>query len=89
MYLLTSYLPPQLFDLRADPGESNDLAASMPTKVAELQARLAEYNATAVPPCDRLRPDPASSPRLHGGAWMPWRASVAGNGCPQSNDESQ
>ena len=75
--------PPQLYNVRDDPGESNDLAARMPAKVAELQARLAEHNATAVPPCDRQRPDPASSPRLHSGAWMPWRASVVGNGCPQ------
>ena len=58
----------------------NDMAGR---RLAELQARLAGYNATAVPPGDRLRPDPASSPRLHDGAWMPWRASVVGNGCPQ------
>ena len=68
--------------LQVDPSETNDLASSMPAKVAALQARIAYYNSTAVPPCDRLKPDPASNPKLHGGAWMPWRDKVVGNGCP-------
>lgn len=74
--------PPLLFDVRDDPSETTDLAATMPQKLAELQARLAHYNATAVPPCDRLKPEPASDPARHSGAWMPWRESVPGNGCP-------
>ena len=76
--------PPLLFDVRKDPSETTDLAATMPQKLAELQARLAHYNATAVPPCDRLKPEPAADPARHGGAWMPWRESVPGNGCPAS-----
>ena len=75
--------PPLLFDLRRDPSETTDLARSMPQKVAQLLTRLAHYNRTAVPPCDRLQPDPAANPLLHGGAWMPWKGSVAGTGCPR------
>jgi arylsulfatase A-like enzyme len=33
----------RLFDLERDPGEENDLAVTMPEKVAELDARLTEY----------------------------------------------
>jgi len=40
-----------LFDLEADPGEQNDLAGSMPDKVAEMKQRLAELAAgVAAPP---------------------------------------
>ena len=72
-----------LFHIESDPSESHDLASAWPAKVAELQARLAWYNSTAVPPCDRLKPQAGANPALHGGAWMPWRESVVGNGCPQ------
>lgn len=78
--------PPMLFDVEADPRETHDLAKERPQTVAALLARIAQYNHTAVPPCDRLRPDPASDPRRHGGAWMPWRTSVLGNGCPHGSD---
>jgi arylsulfatase B len=74
--------PPELYHLASDPGETNNLAASRPNKVAELLARIAFYNSSAVPPCDRLTPDPASNPKLHGGVWTPWKAKVEGNGCP-------
>jgi len=75
--------PPSLFNIRIDPSESHDLAHHMPEKVAELRERIKHHNASAVPPCDRLPVDPRSNPKLHGGAWMPWKKSVAGNGCPQ------
>ena len=39
-----------LFNLTADPCEYNDLAAKLPAVVADLQARLAAYEATSVPP---------------------------------------
>jgi arylsulfatase A-like enzyme len=74
--------PPKLYDLRRDPFEQVDLAKAMPQVVVRLQQRLTEHNATAVPPCDRLRPVPAANPARHGGAWMPWNDSVHGNGCP-------
>ena len=73
----------QLFHIAKDPSETTDLAASQPLVLARLRKRLAELNATAVPPCDRLTPDAAANPARHGGVWTPWRASVSGNGCPQ------
>ena len=39
-----------LFDLASDPTEQNNLAASRPDKLAELQALLAAHHADAVPP---------------------------------------
>jgi hypothetical protein len=34
-------------------------------QVAQLVARIAFHNSTAIAPCDRLRPDPAADPRRH------------------------
>src|SRR5262245_7915653 len=39
-----------LFDLEADPGEQNDLAAAMPERVAELKRRMTELAAEVEPP---------------------------------------
>lgn len=75
--------PSELYHLARDPGETTDLAASYPDKVTELKARLAFYNRTAVPSCDRLVPELASNPMLHGGVWTPWRDHVKGTGCPR------
>ncbi|MFO1049628.1 MAG: hypothetical protein U1E52_17240, partial [Geminicoccaceae bacterium] len=36
----------ELYDLRADPGETRDLAAAQPAKVAELKAKRAPITAT-------------------------------------------
>ena len=47
--------PPELYHLKSDPSETNNLAAKHPTKVAEMVARLKVYNQTAVPSCDRSR----------------------------------
>jgi len=70
-----------LYNVVADPSETTDLAASMPDKVAAMAARIAYYNKTSVPPCDRLAPDPQSNPLLHGGVWTPW-SNDTGTGCP-------
>jgi len=60
-----------LFDISNDPYETTDLFESNPDKAVELLDKLAEYDATAVPPhfppID-LRCDPAN----FGGAWRPW-----------------
>jgi arylsulfatase A-like enzyme len=42
--------PAKLYQLREDLGESKDLAAAMPEKVAELQAKWAAWNAANVRP---------------------------------------
>ncbi|HEY5913526.1 MAG TPA: sulfatase-like hydrolase/transferase [Verrucomicrobiae bacterium] len=42
--------PPRLYNLRADIGETRDLAAELPDKVAELQARWNAWNASNVEP---------------------------------------
>jgi arylsulfatase A-like enzyme len=40
----------KLYDLRADPGESKDLAAALPDKVKELQAQWDKWNTANVKP---------------------------------------
>ncbi len=53
---------PQLFDLRADPGELRDLASERPGIAMELSAALAAWNAELVPPLfENPRPAPAPS----------------------------
>ena len=60
-----------LFNIAEDPDERHELSSQYPEKVRELLARLEEYNNTAVP-VRYPDPDPASDPKLHGGAWSPW-----------------
>lgn len=53
---------PELFDLAADIGETNDLAAARPDKRKELQARWDEWNAQLAPPAtpkDKTKKKPA------------------------------
>ena len=47
----------QLFNLAADPGEKNDVAAQHPDKVKELRAAYDKLAAQAVPP--KVKPKPA------------------------------
>lgn len=72
-----------LYNLAVDPTEDHDLAAANPAKVAELKARIAFYNSTAIPPCDRLTPDPNSNPQHFGNVWTPWSNDTR-PGCPQT-----
>jgi len=52
---------PELYDLRADPGEIHNLARSTPTKAAELQKQLSELLARYAPA--RPAPAPTDSPQ--------------------------
>ena len=61
-----------LFNITADPTEHKDLSETHPEIVKQLLDRLAYYNSTAVP-CIYPKRDPQSNPKLHGGAWVPWR----------------
>jgi len=63
-----------LYNILADPLEANDLAASMPTKVAELYAKITAYQGTAFDP-DRGKTDPAACAAAadkYGGFWGPF-----------------
>ncbi|XP_067685669.1 arylsulfatase B-like isoform X2 [Haliotis asinina] len=61
----------QLFNLKDDPTEHNDLSTSHPDIVKQLAARLAWYEKQAVPPNYPLLPDPESNPELYGNVWSP------------------
>lgn len=61
-----------LFDVVADPGEHNNLAAEHPDIVAKLLARLRFYNASQIPQ-ENGADDPRSNPNRFGGVWTPWR----------------
>ncbi|XP_046561882.1 arylsulfatase B-like [Haliotis rubra] len=63
-------LPVQLFNIREDPTEHNDLAQQMPDMVAKLRARFEDYKKTMVP-ANFPDPDPASDPRKFGDVWSP------------------
>ena len=54
----------RMFELEKDPGESRDLAASMPAKAAELEARLNEYLKAVGAQMARANPDydPSKAP---------------------------
>ncbi|KAG8194371.1 hypothetical protein JTE90_010987 [Oedothorax gibbosus] len=61
-----------LFDILNDPCEYNNLATKLPRTVQELEGLLDQYRSQAVPV--RNRPlDPASNPKYHGYAWVPWK----------------
>ena len=58
---------PCLFDVASDPCEYRDLATARPEMVAKLTARLAQLQATAVPPAAPH----GCLPVIVGGAWRP------------------
>ncbi|XP_078610510.1 arylsulfatase B-like [Branchiostoma floridae x Branchiostoma japonicum] len=59
-----------LFNLKEDPTETTNLAASMPTKLKEMQARLEDYKLSMVPAINPRR-NPRSLPIYWDGAWSP------------------
>ncbi|CAH1273093.1 ARSB [Branchiostoma lanceolatum] len=59
-----------LFNLKDDPTEHHNLADTMPDKLKEMQAKLAEYRKSLVPAINPP-PDPKSNPQDWGGAWSP------------------
>jgi arylsulfatase A-like enzyme len=52
---------PQLYNLKADPGETKDLAAAQPEKVAVLQALYDKWNAQNQPPAWVPNPNPGKA----------------------------
>ncbi|XP_046355962.1 arylsulfatase B-like [Haliotis rufescens] len=61
----------QLFNLKDDPNERNDLSNSRPDMVKKLAARLAWYEKQAVPPNFPETPNDLSNPALYGNVWSP------------------
>ncbi|XP_078610511.1 arylsulfatase B-like [Branchiostoma floridae x Branchiostoma japonicum] len=59
-----------LFDLKADPTETNNLATTMPTKLGEMRERLEDYKTTMVPAINPPR-DRNSLPIYWEWAWSP------------------
>ena len=62
---------PCLFDVVKDPCEYHNIASEHPEVVKEMEKRLAVYSKSMVAPRNQ-KFDPQSSPKLHGGAWVPW-----------------
>lgn len=60
----------QLYNLRWDPAEKEDLAKDSDSKVKELHSRLEEYRQTLVPARDS-EPDPDSDPKNYYYVWSP------------------
>lgn len=58
----------ELFDLAKDVGEKNNLGASQPDKVRELQSRLAKFAEQATPPKSGPQPRGFQTPRVWGEA---------------------
>ena len=64
-----------LFDIEADPTESNDLSAEYPQVVSSLLAKLAGYNSTSLPcyfPPKTAAADPNNMPGELKGIVGPW-----------------
>ena len=74
---------PQLYNLTADLGESNNLAGAMPSVVAEMEVRLAVIAGASVEPMQWVPPYQgkdyycADCPlRTHTGPYVPWGAWI-------------
>jgi len=71
-YSVSSKEDVQLYNIRADPTESNNVAGSNRKLVKDLLAKLQNHEQTAATP---LWPDVTSdcNPALRGGTWGPYR----------------
>jgi hypothetical protein len=66
-----------LFNITADPYESNDLSAAYPGVLAMMKAKLQTYvNSPSFEPEQNADVDPLSLPALHDGIWMPFMDEV-------------
>ncbi|XP_041378318.1 arylsulfatase B-like [Gigantopelta aegis] len=61
----------QLFNIKDDPTEHNDLSTKLPDILAKMKARLNEYKKQMVPPNFPILPDPKSDPALYNNTWSP------------------
>lgn len=62
----------QLYNVQTDAEERHEVANVNPTVVQRLLERLGELNASFPAP-NYPDNDPEADPKLHGGAWAPWR----------------
>ncbi|VDI79518.1 Hypothetical predicted protein [Mytilus galloprovincialis] len=60
----------QLYNLRDDPYEHNNLHTKEHSMLEKMKERLQEYRKYIVPPLNR-KPDPASNPNKYNGYWTP------------------
>ncbi|XP_025086971.1 arylsulfatase B-like [Pomacea canaliculata] len=60
----------QLYNIKEDPEERNDVKSLYPDVLVAMQLRLAQWLNTEVPP-NFPGPDPAANPARYGGAWSP------------------
>ena len=56
----------ELFNLKQDPGEKNNLAESEPARVKDLSERLAKYRKEAVPSLQKPQPEGYKAPKIWG-----------------------
>lgn len=62
----------QLFHLKEDPTEKQNLAARHPSVVSQMLTRLAEYQSNAVDPIQNAAFDSTCDPSNNGGVWGPY-----------------
>lgn len=62
----------RLYDVVVDPAERNDVASQNPMIVDQMLAKIAAYNATAIP-VSWPGGDAECDPALRDGAWGPWK----------------
>ncbi|XP_065220980.1 arylsulfatase B-like [Planococcus citri] len=60
-----------LYDLEKDPCELTNVAEQNPTKVKEMESRIAYFESITEPQQSRVN-DPKADPSLWGGYWTPW-----------------
>jgi arylsulfatase A-like enzyme len=65
----------QLFNIRSDPRETDDLSQRYPKIVAKLMAKLENYRRHSVPEW-RSPIDIMGSPKYNGGVWGPWMTAA-------------
>ncbi|XP_049956678.1 arylsulfatase J-like [Schistocerca serialis cubense] len=63
---------PCLFNLREDPCETVNLAASQPLLLRSLQEAVQQYRLTMVPP-NNVPVDPRANPAFYNNTWAPWQ----------------
>ncbi|XP_071452604.1 arylsulfatase B-like [Hetaerina americana] len=63
---------PCLFNLRDDPCETTNLAASRPMVILSLEESLSRYRKSAVPPGNPEKDDPNADPAFWNNTWVNW-----------------
>ncbi|KAG8239213.1 hypothetical protein J437_LFUL017415 [Ladona fulva] len=78
-YACRPLVAPCLFNLRDDPCETTNLAASRPLVVLSLEESLSRYRKSAVPPGNPKSDDPNADPAYWNNTWVNWADHRAPN----------